>query len=85
MACRQRRREGRQGGGSGGSEESGGIGAERRRGRARKEGIGNVESGREGVSNQVRETEADGAALLCGEDERGSVPLGACWRRIIVG
>ena len=50
------------------------------------EGVGDVESGRERVGDQVGEAEeADGAALLGGEDERGSVPLGACWSRIIVG
>lgn len=50
------------------------------------ESVGNVESGRERVGDQVGEAEeADGAALLGVEDERGSVPLGACWSRITVG
>lgn len=50
------------------------------------EGVGDVESGRERIGDQVGEAEeADGAALLGGDDERGSVPLGACWSRVTVG
>lgn len=42
------------------------------------EGIGDMESGREGVGKEVGEAEeADGAALLGSEDECRSVALGA--------
>lgn len=55
-----------------------------------REGVGNVESGRERVGEEVGEAEeADGATLLSFEDKCGSVALGAClwwsWRRITVG
>jgi hypothetical protein len=45
-----------------------------------------VESGRERVDGQVGEAkEVDGATPIGGEGERGSVPLGACWRWITIG
>jgi hypothetical protein len=43
-------------------------------------------SGRERVGDLVGEAkEANGATPIGGEDERGSVPLGACWRLITIG